>query len=248
MIEMGVNMSSYRILTHIHTKFSHDSILPFFLLYNKCLKSGIQYIAITEHNNIQGAREFQKYCEERGNKLKVILGEEIMTTGGEIIGLYICDNIPAGLSPAQTVKMIQEQGGVVYIPHPYDEKRHKTVLKEKYISELKSQIDCIECHNGRNISGYYDIKQNQIAERYGLLKVIGADAHTYFELGRNYMEMEYPPDNKDHFLKALHSVSLFPCCCLTYCHRLTQIDRIIKFLLKGDFRGLFRTVIRKFTY
>ncbi len=241
-------MSTYKILTHIHTKCSHDSILPFFLLYNKCIKHGIQYIAITEHNNIQGAKEFQSYCKKRGNKIKVILGEEIMTTGGEIIGLYIRDNIPAMCSPAETVKMIKNQGGVVYVPHPYDEKRYKTVLKEKYICELKDQIDCIECHNGRNISERYDEEQRHIAEKYGIPKVIGADAHTYFEVGRNYMEMEFPPDNRENFLKALQSVSLFPAPCMLLCHHLTRGDRIIQFLLKGDFHGLFRTITRKFAH
>lgn len=241
-------MSTYKILTHIHTKYSHDSILPFFLLYNKCVKQGIQYIAITEHNNIRGAQEFQEYCIKRGNRIKVILGEEIMTTGGEIIGLYIHDNIPAMRTPAETVKMIKDQGGIVYIPHPYDEKRHKTVLKEKYICELKDQIDCIECHNGRNISERYDIEQRCIAEKYDIPKVIGADAHTYFEVGRNYMEMDFPPDNKENFLEALQSVSLFPAPCLSFCHQLTRVDRIIQFLLKGDFHGLFRTIIRKLAH
>lgn len=241
-------MNFYRIIAHIHTKYSHDSILPFFLLYNKCLKCGIQYVAITEHNNIQGAQEFRAYCKKRGNKIKVILGEEIMTTGGEIIGLYIHDNIPAMHTPAETVKMIKEQGGIVYIPHPYDEKRLKTVLKERYIRELKNQIDCIECHNGRNISEMYDTKQYRLAEKYGIPKVIGADAHTYFEVGRNYMEMDFPPDNKENFLKSLQSVSLFPAPCLSFCHQLTRMDRIIQFLLKGDFYGLCRTIIRKFAH
>lgn len=241
-------MNPYKILTHIHTKYSHDSILPFFLLYNKCVKQGIQYIAITEHNNIQGAKEFQAYCKKRGNKIKVILGEEIMTTGGEIIGLYIHDEIPAMCTPAETVKMIKKQGGVVYVPHPYDEKRYRTVLKEKHICELKDQIDCIECHNGRNVSERYDIEQHRIAEKNKIPKVIGADAHTYFEVGRNYMEMEFPPDNRENFLKALQSVSLFPAPCMSFCHHLTRVDRIIQILLKGDFHGLFRTIARKFAH
>lgn len=241
-------MKSYRILTHIHTKFSNDSILPFFLLYKKCLKCGIQYIAITEHNNIRGAKEFQKYCKKRGDKLKVIIGEEVMTAGGEIIGLYIHDNIPAGLPPDETIKIIKAQGGIVYIPHPYDEKRYRTVLKEKYICELRDQIDCIECHNGRNISESYDMRQCQIADKYNIPKVIGADAHTYFELGRNYMEMQYPLDSKENFIKALPSVSFFPAPCRVFCHTLTRFDRVLKFFLKGDFHGLLRAIVKKFAH
>lgn len=239
-------MGKYKVLTHIHTKYSHDSLLPFFLLYNKCIECGIKYIAITEHNNIQGAKAFQAYCKKRGSRLKVILGEEILTTEGEIIGLYIHECIPAMRTPAETVKLIKEQGGLVYIPHPYDEKRYKTVLKERYISELKDQIDCIECHNGRNLSERYDTEQCRIAEKYDIPKVIGADAHTYFEVSRNYMEMDVPPDSKEAFLTALQSVSFYPSPCLSFCHKLTRLDRIIQFVLKGDFCGLFRAVIRKF--
>ena len=69
-----------------------------------------------------------------------------MTTAGEIIGLYINEHINSGMSPEETVAEIKRQGGIVYVPHPYDEKRYKTVLKEPYIEKLQSQIDCIEVH------------------------------------------------------------------------------------------------------
>lgn len=239
-------MSKYKIVTHVHTKYSHDSILPFFLLYWRCLKCGIQYIAITEHNNITGARKFQEYCQRHGDKLKVILGEEIMTTGGEIIGLYLHDNIPPMLTPGDTIQKIKRQGGLVCVPHPYDVKRYKTVLKEEYIKEFKSQIDCIECHNGRNISKDFDRVQNEIAEKYSIKKIIGADAHTFFEIGRNYMEMDYAPDNQNGFMKSLDHVILYKDDCLNFCHQLTRLDRIIKFLQKGDFYGLLRVVFRRF--
>lgn len=241
-------MGSYKVLTHVHTRYSHDSILPFFLLYWKCLKCGIQYVAITEHNNIIGAKRFQEYCRKRGDKLKVILGEEIMTTGGEIIGLYLRDNIQPMMTPEETVQEIMRQGGLVYIPHPYDEKRYKTVLKEQYISELQHQIDCMECHNGRNVSPLFDQMQSELAEKYSIPKVIGADAHTIFEIGRNYMEMTCAPDDKISFLHALNDVTFSSEDCLKICHQLTRIDRILKFILKGDFYGLFRAFTRKFTH
>ena len=141
-----------KLVCHAHTKYSHDSMLPFWLLHMLCLNKGITHITITEHNNLKGALAFKEYCERKGNKLHVILGEEVMTTAGEIIGLYINEPINSGMSPEETVAEIKRQGGIVYVPHPYDEKRYKTVLKEPYIEKLQSQIDCIEVHNGRNIS------------------------------------------------------------------------------------------------
>ena len=249
MEKVGITfMSLYKVITHVHTKFSHDSILPFFLLYRKCLRKGIQYIAITEHNNLLGAQKFREYCRRHGNKVKVILGEEIMTQGGEIIGLYIHENIPSMLTPEKTVDEIKRQGGIVYVPHPYDEKRYKTVLKEKYISALRDKIDCIECHNGRNVSPDFDVKQNAIADRYALKKVIGADAHTNFEIGRNYMETEFPLDNAEGFLASLETVKLHPESCLTYCHQITRAARVVQFLMKGDIHGLLRAVAKKFAH
>ncbi|MCI6030765.1 PHP domain-containing protein, partial [Dialister succinatiphilus] len=96
----------YRIITHVHTKYSHDSLLPFFLLYNKCIKKSVDYIAITEHNNIKGAVAFRNYCANKGNKIKVIIGEEIMTSEGEIIGLFLNQEIKPFQSPEKTVDEI----------------------------------------------------------------------------------------------------------------------------------------------
>ncbi|MGN8759520.1 PHP domain-containing protein [Acidaminococcus fermentans] len=241
-------MSRFKVITHVHTKFSHDSILPFFLLYRKCLCKRIQYIAVTEHNNLTGAQKFQEYCRQHGDKLKVIPGEEIMTQGGELIGLYIHENIPPMLTPEETVAEIKKQGGIVYVPHPYDEKRYKTVLQEKYISKLRDKIDCIECHNGRNISSEFDVKQNAIAEKYRLKKVIGADAHTCFEIGRNYMETEVPLDSAEDFLEALNTIKMYPAPCLTYCHQITRAARVVQYLKKGDIHGLLRTVAKKLAH
>lgn len=237
----------YKIITHVHTKYSHDSILPFFLLYWKCRIDGVDYVAITEHNTILGAQKFRDYCHQRGNKLKVILGEEIMTSDGEIIGLYINENITPMMSSLETIKEIKRQGGIVYVPHPYDEKRYKTVLKEKCIDEYKNDIDCIECHNGRNISVKFDISQNRIAEKYQIKKIIGADAHTVFEVGRNFMFTSYELDSSKQFLSALDDFIFYPQPCFVFCHTLTKIDRFIKLLFRGEYRELCQLIYKRIT-
>ncbi|WP_288803430.1 PHP domain-containing protein [uncultured Dialister sp.] len=236
----------YKVITHLHTKYSHDSLMPFALLYRKCLKKGINYIAVTEHNNAEGALQFKRYCERHGNRLKVIIGEEIMTTEGEIIGLYLDHTIKPLQSPEQTVASIREQGGIVYVPHPYDLKRYKTVLKESAIRCLADQIDCIECHNGRNISKDFDRKQTEIAEKYGITKVIGADAHTIFEVGYNYMETDRPLNSANDFKAALGEMKFHPRDCKKWCHQLTRVDRVVKMIQKGDLNGLCHVVLKKF--
>lgn len=236
----------FKIITHVHTKYSHDSILSHYLLYKKCLHMGINYIAITEHNNIQGALAFKTYCDNRGGLLKVIIGEEIMTTEGEIIGLYIKDEISPAQTPEKTIDDIKEQGGIVYVPHPYDLKRYRTVLKEDAISRLKDRIDCIEVHNGRNILKEYDQRQNEIAEKYGIKKIIGADAHTIFEIGKNYMESDIAVDSAECFKKALDNMIFTPSGCKNWYHTLTKVDRGIKLVKQGAINELCRIILRKF--
>lgn len=236
----------YRIITHVHTKYSHDSLLPFFLLYNKCVRRGINYIAITEHNNIKGAMAFKKYCVNRGNKLKVIIGEEVMTSEGEIIGLFLSQKIKPFQSPEETVDAIKKQHGIVYIPHPYDEKRYKTVLADSALQRIRKFVDCIECHNGRNMSSSYDKKQMEIAEKYYLKKVIGSDAHTVFEVGYNYMESSVAPDTAEKFKGALDELEFYPHSCLKYAHQLTRLARLVKLIERGKFIELYRIILKKF--
>lgn len=86
-------MKKTKLEMHVHTKYSKDSLLPFWVLYLKCRICGIDYIAITEHNNIDGAKEFERYCERYGSKISVIIGEEIFTSEGEIIGLFLREEL-----------------------------------------------------------------------------------------------------------------------------------------------------------
>ena len=161
---------------HVHTCASEDSFLtwPFILLAAKARH--IDRIAITDHNELINALKYRKFLGRFG--IDVIPGEEVFSKDGEIIGLYLYKKIAPGLSAKETVEKIREQGGIVYVPHPYDAKREKTVLKKEALDAIASDVDLIEAHNGRNISGSYTVKQRHIAEEYGITKVVGSDAHT----------------------------------------------------------------------
>lgn len=235
-----------RLEIHCHAKFSRDSLLPFSLLYLKCRLCGINCIAITEHNNIEGAIKFREYCQKRKSDLCVIVGEEIMTESGEIIGLYLQNEISQGLSCEATIAQIIEQKGIVYIPHPYDAKRKKTVLKEECIKKFASVIDCIECHNGRNVSPLYDKKQQEIATKYGIKKVIGSDAHTFWEIGRNYMSVENIPDTPEKFRSAISTATFHEKKCIKLCHQITRVAKLIRIIEKGKIDELYRIVDNRF--
>lgn len=232
-----------RIETHVHTRYSHDSLLSLKLLYLMCRLRQIGCIAITDHNTIKGAVEFKKYCELRKRGPYVIIGEEIMTSRGEVIGLYLKEEIPPGLTPEVTIRKIKKQGGIVYIPHPYDEKRQRTVMPFPDLEKNTLLIDCIECYNGRNISAEYGQKQMEVALRLAGIKVIGSDAHTFLELGRNYMSIENGYLSKpEYFLSEVQKAKFHEAPCLRVAHRITKLAKMMKFISKGDIYGLFRVI------
>ena len=234
----------YKTEFHVHTRYSIDSILPYWLLIIILKLKGIDTVVITDHNEIAGAIKYKNCFKKWG--IELIVGEEIFTKKGEIIGLGLSKKIEPNLSPSETINQIKKQNGLVYIPHPYDEKRYKTVLIEEEIKKNKTKIDFIEVHNGRNISPVFDEKQNEIADKYNLVKIVGSDAHTFFELGRNYIIT----DNKitiENLKKECNNAKFCEKKCIKFSHEWTKIARVITFISKGDFYGIVRVIKKKFT-
>lgn len=224
----------YRVEMHVHTRFSHDSILPLWLLYAVCRLRKIDCIAITDHNEVKGAMKFQQVFP----KMTVIVGEEIFSAEGEIIGLYLSERIEPGLSASETIRQIHEQNGVVCIPHPADTKRGKTVLQSDSLLTNLDRIHCIEKYNGRTLSQEDVEKQSEIAKRTGLPSVIGSDAHTFYELGRNYNVFKVPVGKKEDFLSQLSQMEFHAVPCLPMSHLSTKIARGIKLIAAGKTREL----------
>lgn len=231
-----------KIEFHVHTRYSSDSILNKYFILLMCKIKKIAGIAITDHNEIKGALKYKKFLEK--HKVNVIVGEEIFTTEGEIIGLFLKEKIEPFLSPKETIKQIREQSGLVYIPHPYDIKRKKSVLKEQYIQQFSNQIDLIEVHNGRNISNDYSTKQKNIADRYNILSIIGSDAHTFFELGRNYVTFENTI-SKENLRESIKNAKFVTKECIGFSHIYTKYIKLLKMLLRGDINGLYRVINRR---
>ena len=130
-----------KIEFHVHTKFSNDSILGLFFILMMCKFRKIDCLVITDHNEIDGAIKYKEKLLKYG--IDVIVGEEIFTKDGEIIGLFLNKKIEPYLSAEDTVKRIRKQKGLVYIPHPYDEKRYKTVITQEALEKISKDIDFI---------------------------------------------------------------------------------------------------------
>lgn len=155
-------------------------------IVRRCCEIGINCLAVADHNTISGAVELKKIAP-----FTVIVGEEILTPSGEVMGLFLTDEIPQGLSPEATVARIKEQGGLVCIPHPFHRLRRS--LRPNEVEALVPQIDIIEVFNSRSALLSASNEVRLFAQKYGLLCSAGSDAHTLREIGGAYVEM--PPFN-----------------------------------------------------
>jgi len=174
---------------HVHTCYSKDSISPPQEIVQHCLETGINCLAITDHDTISGALEVKRIAP-----FKVIIGEEILTNAGEIIGYYITEEIPPHLSPEETVKRIKAQGGLVCIPHPSDRLRPQSRLQRRALEKIMPQVDLIEVFNSRTLLPRDAAHARQLALKHGLPGTAGSDAHVIQEVGRAYIEL---PDFND---------------------------------------------------
>ena len=180
---------------HVHTTYSGDCLTSFEAIIEACRRRGLS-VAITDHNRIEGALAFREIAP-----FPVIVGEEIDTLEGEIIGLFLEEGIPRGLTPEETVARIKEQGGLVYIPHPMDRVR-RSPLRREALERITDQVDALEVFNARVTFPADNEKARCFAQEHGLPQGAGSDAHTPWEIGRAYVEME-PFSDSEEFLRHL---------------------------------------------
>ena len=181
---------------HIHTCYSPDCCTPLEKIVDHCLNAGINCLAVADHNTIEGALKLQEMAP-----FKIIVAAEIMTTIGELMGLFLTEEVPRGLSAEETISRIKSQGGLVNIPHPFGRWPFDN-FKKLTSPEILSQVDIIEVFNSRVPTRGSSAKAWQLAQKFGLPASAGSDAHTLGEIGRAYVEM--PQFNgPDDFLRAL---------------------------------------------
>jgi predicted metal-dependent phosphoesterase TrpH len=181
---------------HIHTKYSMDCQTELDNIIKQCQKLGINCIAIADHGTAEGGLAMQKIAP-----FKVIVAEEILTSEGEIMGMFLKETIPSGITPLEAIKCIREQDGLVNIPHPFETIRG-SALKDKVIDEIAKDIDLIEVLNSRSPFAANSNKAKDFALKHNIPGGAGSDAHSIFEIGNAYIEI---PDfnTKEEFLKAL---------------------------------------------
>ena len=206
---------------HSHTRWSHDCALSPRTVVESCLRRGVTCLAVTDHNEIDGA-----FAVAAIAPFKVIIGEEIKTAEGEIIGLFLRERIPPRLSPEETIARIREQGGVVVVPHPFDRLRGSR-LRAAALQRLADQIDIIEVHNARIHLSADRVKAAAFARAHNLLVSAGSDAHTAREFGGAWVEL---PDfsGPAEFLAALRQATIHGRVANPIVHLLTKLTKYRK--------------------
>ncbi len=175
---------------HSHSNYSRDSVIGPESFVANCVRKGVTCIAVTDHNEIEGAFVIEKLAAERAaGKLKVVVGEEVKTAEGEIIGLFLKELVARDMSPEDTIEAIHEQGGLAVIPHPYDIFR-RSVLTDEAIERVKTKVDAIEGFNCRNILGKHDQKARATAAEVSKPITLGTDSHSPWELGGALLELD----------------------------------------------------------
>ncbi|UUY04943.1 CehA/McbA family metallohydrolase [Svornostia abyssi] len=171
---------------HMHTDHSGDCATPVEVLLATARDQGLGAIAVTDHNEVSGALDAAEKAKDYG--VKVIVAEEVKTKEqGEVIGLFIKEKIPRGMTLAETIAEIKRQGGLVYVPHPFD--RMHAVPDYEHLLDIVDDIDLIEVYNPRVAIGAFNEEAQRFAEKYRIPAAAGSDSHVAQGLGtvRNRM-------------------------------------------------------------
>lgn len=190
-----------RVDMHSHTLHSGDSTTTIDEIVEAVVDARIDVLCVTDHNSVAGARQVADVLEREGI-CRVITGEEVRTHSGEIIGLFLRDRIPFGENAIKTAEAIREQGGLVYVPHPFDPMRKN--ISEIALNELTSLrlVDAIEAFNAKTSLRSLNTRAATFADDHDLASGAGSDAHVPHAIGSAFVEI--PDFDSPHdFLDAL---------------------------------------------
>ena len=191
-----------RVDLHTHTRYSPDALTTPQQFVARCGRAGLSHVAVTDHSGVEGA-----YAVAAAAPCQVIIGQEVRTQEGDLIGLFLKESIPRGLPAAEAAAHIHRQGGLVVAPHPFD--RLRPSLGEATLRALGPALDALEGHNGRTLWRRFDRRARRYAAAAGLPCTLGSDAHAALELGRSYLNL---PDfeGPQELLRALREGEAHP--------------------------------------
>ena len=177
-------MANLRVEFHCHTNASGDSRTQPRELVKAARRKGLDRVVVTDHNTIAGARAAQALDPEL-----IIVGEEILTSQGEILAAFLTEEIRPGLSPAETIKRLRAQGAFISVSHPFDRWRSGGWAEGDLLGILP-RVDAIEVYNSRCMWPGFNRQAQEFAARHNIPGTVGSDAHAAFELGRSVLLLD----------------------------------------------------------
>ncbi|MFN8034470.1 MAG: PHP domain-containing protein [Acidimicrobiia bacterium] len=187
-----------RVDCHLHTCYSGDAVTTLDEFADRVVAAGVEVVCVTDHHAVRGAQELAG--SDPG--FRVIVGEEIRTTAGELIGLFLGERVPFGLTPEETVARVRAQGGIVYVPHPFDVTRR--AMHEPALRSLCATggVDAVEVFNAKASLDHLNERAAALAGEFDLPGGAGSDAHDPAGIGAAFVEMQ-DFDGPQSFLAAL---------------------------------------------
>lgn len=166
-----------RVDFHCHTDASRDCLVTPADLVEAARRRGVDRLVVTDHNTIQGALKAQQLDPQR-----VIVGEEVLTTQGELLAAFVRQEVPRGLEPLEAIHRLREQGALISVSHPFDRRRHGWALAD--LAQIAPLVDAVEVFNARCQLAMLNRAAADFARERGLPGTAGSDAHTVGEVGR----------------------------------------------------------------
>ena len=182
---------------HSHTHASGDCLMRPADIVRTCERKGLHRLAVTDHNTLRGALELRDLAPGL-----VIVGEEIMTTQGELLAYFVQEEIPPGLPPAEAIARLRVQGAAISVSHPFDRLR-KGAWREADLAAILPLVDAIEVFNARCIYPEDNARALAFAHEHAKLGTVGSDAHSHRELGRAALRVERAPTTGAELVAAL---------------------------------------------
>ena len=210
---------------HCHTNASFDCLSDPVKVARAAERRGITHLAITDHDRIDGALRAR---DDAPDGLTVIVGEEVKTTAGDLICLFLSQPVPPGLPPAEAIGLVREQGGLVGIPHPFDRHRSSMANLAAELDALVGLVDWVEAYNARVVFREGNERAAAFALRTGLPGVAVSDAHSLLEVGVASTRVTGDPSTPSGLLAALATAEVQPGHATYFARGLTPLAKLVQ--------------------
>jgi predicted metal-dependent phosphoesterase TrpH len=223
--EVEAEASRAFIDLHCHTSASFDSLASPEAVMRAAVSRGLSHLAITDHDTIDAALRAREVAPP---DLMILIGEEVKTTDGDLIAVFIEKVISPGMSAVDTIAAIREQGGLVGVPHPFDRLRGYGRKSGADLADIAGLVDWVEAYNARVVGGTANERAAVFVREHGLPGVCASDSHTVMEVGISYNIVSGDPSTPAGLLAALATVKVEPHRATYYVRAWTPVAKLIQ--------------------